>query len=114
MQNNTINSSYSNWPNNQMTQIPQTGAKMHETSYGLFQVKEGNETMIMRQEGTRKHGYRMVKYWVVNGSNAGPIFVSVENPKIGLDEKDRYGEVCATCGHGIFLLDFDCVREKSW
>ena len=54
MQNNTINPLYSNWHNNQMTQIPQTG--VHETPYGLFQVQEGNETMIMRQEGTRKHG----------------------------------------------------------
>ena len=113
MQENPMNTSYSNWPNNQMTQIPQTGANMQGTPYGLFQVQEGNDTMIIRQERYGKHGYRMVKYRLVNGGNAGPILVSVENPNLGIDDKQRTAEVCPTCGKGILLIDMDCVRENN-
>ena len=113
MQENPMNTSYSNWPNNQMTQIPQTGANMQGTPYGLFQVQEGNDTMIIGQERCGQHGFRMVKYRVVNGGNAGPILVSVENPKIGKDDKERTAEVCPTCGKGILLIDIDCVRENK-
>ena len=95
------------------TQIPQTGTNMQGAPYGLFQTQEGDETMVIRSEGSRKHGYRMVKYRVVNGGNAGPILVNVGNPKIGEDNKERRGEVCPTCGKGILLIDMDCVREQS-
>ncbi len=108
-----IHSLNSNWPNNQMTQMPQTGANMQGTPNGLFQFQEGNDTMVMRQEGMRKHGYRMVKYKVVNGGNAGPILVNVDNPNIGKDEKDRTGEVYPTCGKGILLIYMECARENS-
>ena len=113
MQENPMNTSYSNWPNNQMTQIPQTGANIQGLPNNLFQVQEGNNTMVIKQEGTRKYGYRMVKYRVVNGGNAGPILVNVGNPKIGIDNKERRGQVCPTCGQGILLLDMNCVREQS-
>ena len=108
MQTNSVDP---NWPNNQMTQIPQTGVNMKGTPYGLFQVQEGNDTIVIKQEGSRKRGYRMVKYRVVNGGNAGPILVNVDSPNIGEDEKQRTGEVCPTCGKGILLLDV--VKENK-
>ena len=116
MQNNSVNPFHSNWPNNQMTQIPQTGANIHGLPNYMFKVQEGNDTMVIRKEkyqAGRNTAYRNVKYRVVNGGNAGPILVSVENPKLGLDNKERTGGVCPTCGKGILLLDYDCVREKS-
>ena len=116
MPNNLVNPSYSNWPSNQTNQIPQTGANMQGLPNYLFQVQKGNETMVIRQErystGRVYHSH-MVEYRLVNGGNAGPLLVSVENPKLGLDNQERYGDVCPTCGKGILLLDYDCVREKS-
>ncbi len=113
MQNNSVNPSYSSWPKNQNTQIPQTGTNMQGAPNGLFQTQEGDETMVIRSEGSRKHGYQMVKYRIVNGGNSGPILVSVANPTNGIDNKERRGEVCPTCAKGILLLDMDCVREQS-
>ena len=93
---------------NQITQIPQTGANMQGTPFGLFQVQEGNDTMVIRQEGRQ-----MVKYRVVNGGNAGPILARVDYPKWSIDREERIGELCPTCGKGILLLDMDCVRNKA-
>ena len=112
MQNNSVDPSNPNWPNNQITQIPQTGANMQASPYGLYQVQEGNDTIVIRKERIGKHS-RLVKYKLVTGGNAGPLLVSVENPKTGMDDKERRGEVCPTCSKGILLIDMDCVREKS-
>ena len=106
MQNNTI------LPNNQMTQIPQTG-QMQGTPFGLFQIQQGNDTIVMRQEGNSKNGYRMVPYKIVNGGNDGPILVNQQNPTIALDQKNRCGEVCPACGKGILLIDMDCLRNNQ-
>ena len=53
---------------------------MQGLPYGLFQFQEGNDTMVLRQEG-------MVKYKLVNGGNSGPILVNVDSPNIGKEDK---------------------------
>jgi hypothetical protein len=81
------------------------------TPYGLSQIQQGNDTIVMRQEGSRKHGYRMVPYKVVNGGNAGPILINQQNPRLAVDQQNRYGEPCPSCGKGILLVEWNAFAK---
>ena len=59
-----------------MAQIQQP--VMQGNSHGLFQVQQGNDIIVIREEG-RGRRRCMESYKQVNGGNAGPILIRVKN-----------------------------------
>ena len=80
---------------------------------GLFQIQQGDDQIVVRQERVGRYGYKLVSYRVVNGGNDGTILVRVNKPTYGIDSKERGGEVCPHCGKGILLADSDLIRNKN-
>lgn len=120
------------WPNNQygqtiITEPMMQGSQMAfqmqgnalGTSFGLNQIQQGNDTIVMIPEkqyvghgNHRRTRYHPVPYKLVNGGNAGPVYVSLQNPRFAKDQQMRAGELCPECGKGILLINMECVRQN--
>jgi hypothetical protein len=113
-----------------------TGPKRLPSNWGVYQIQEGDKTIVYRHEIiTRYHRTgpkNVVKsvriqtqpYQLVTDGHSGkPIVVRLPpkltedqvfrkvSPKIiGFDEEDHQGEVCPKCGKGILLTDSDMVQ----